>query len=661
MSRTLKAFWRLVNEAPLNPRRLHGSAAALGRLFRTFFWRPHRPSMLLILIAGSLAGSLAPFFYAWCGRFVADEIVQVHLLSKDVPAAAEVDPAWPDEHRNFALDEPRDRTSFRQQHAAAAGRSLHEKLALTGYLALLLLAVIAGDQLLAFLARERTVHVGQKVQFHLRHRLYEKLHALPMQYHDRHSPGYLMTHLFSDVNHVQQMVLMLFQGLPKHVVMIGVGVAVLFSVDVFLATLVIVALPTYVLSYRWFKRRLRVTHANLREREGRLNAQIANRISNFYLVKSYGRETHEALDFVRKGRKIVRDNLAVAVLSALFMVICGILSGVCMTAVLWIGALKMQSGALSLGTLLLFYTSAGFLFRPVSFLTGQVNVYHRVCAISQRLMRVVDEPVTLVDAEAPLPVPRHAPEIRFDAVTMRYDPKRPPALRDLSFSLPAGKSLCVMGPSGSGKTTLAKLACRIYDPSEGAVRLDGIDVRRFRLAALHRFAGFVTQEPVIFDGTIAANIRYGSEASEANAIVEAAQYAQIHDYIVRLPEQYETLTRERGLTLSGGQKQRVNLARTLLYDPRMIVLDDCTSSLDAETEAKLVRGFEDVLQGRTAILVSHRISVAMRCDYVLMLDDARAVQFGRPAELLETEGPFADLERQQARSAENEPLHLTDA
>jgi ATP-binding cassette subfamily B protein len=211
-----------------------------------------------------------------------------------------------------------------------------------------------------------------------------------------------------------------------------------------------------------------------------------------------------------------------------------------------------------------------------------------------------------------------------------------------------------MGPSGSGKTTLAKVLARLYDPSGGAVRFDGLDIREFPLADLRKYIGFVSQEPVVFRGTIADNIRYGSGQASMHNVVAAAQHAQIHEFIERLPSRYETITHERGLTLSGGQKQRVNLARALLYDPKVLVLDDCTSALDADTEAKLVRGFEQALRDRTVVLVSHRVSIALGCDLVLMLDKGKVVQFGPPDELAQMDGPFGDLYREQlsrARSA----------
>ena len=652
MRKRSRSFWKLVNEEPLNRDRLSTDARSLRRMFGRYFLRPYAGTVFLAVFLGAISGSLTPFFYAAAGRYVADDIVQVHLLAREHERTEPLDPTRPEEERRFVLGASGGGSgAWTERQDARPGRTIAEKMEMIAWLAVVLIAVTLLDHIVAYIGWERRIHVGQKAKFEMRRRLYEKLHALPMRYHDRNSTGSLMTNLFSDVGQSQEMAMQLAQHVPKHLLTMGVGLAILFSIDARLTLLVLLALPAYSVCYRWFRGRLRVMHSNLREREGMLNAQIANRLTNFYLVKSFVRETFEAIDFLRSGRRILRNSVSVGLLSTLFSVCCGIISGVCMAAVLWIGALKVRDGAMTLGTLLLFYGSAGFLFRPVAFLTAQAGMYHRLSAIARKIMRIIDEPVELTDPETPVERLKEAPEVRFENVTLNYGGGRQPALRDVSFTLPAGRSLCVMGPSGSGKTTLANLACRIYDPTEGAVRLDDADLREFRITDVREMIGFVSQEPVIFDGTIADNIRYGSERAGMDDMVSAAQSAQIHDYIIGLPDRYETLTRERGLTLSGGQKQRVNLARTLLYDPKLLVLDDCTSALDAETEARLVRGFETALEGRTAILVSHRISIALNCDYVCMLDEGRIVEFGPPQELLENDGPFAELHDQQTTEA----------
>jgi ABC-type multidrug transport system fused ATPase/permease subunit len=392
-------------------------------------------------------------------------------------------------------------------------------------------------------------------------------------------------------------------------------------------------------------------HENLREREGTLNGHIANRLANFQVVKSFVRESTESVDFLRQSRPIIRNYLAASVLGTGFSLVCGLISGTCTSLLLWMGTLAVRDGQLSLGDVVMFSAAATYLFSPISMLTGLTSMYQRMRAVAGKVMRVLDEPNQLVDSDDPTPIPQRPSEIRMDHVTLHYDPNRPAALNDVSFTLPAGKRLCIMGPSGSGKTTLAKLLARLYDPSTGTILFDSQDIRDFPLADLRKYTGFVSQEPVVFRGTIADNIRYGSGQASMNNVVAAAQHAQIHEFIERLPRRYETITHERGLTLSGGQKQRVNLARALLYNPHVLVLDDCTSALDADTEAKLVRGFEQALRDRTVVLVSHRVSIALGCDLVLMLDKGKVVQFGPPEELIQVDGPFGALYREQLSRA----------
>ena len=637
----------MINEPPLRPRRVQRDTRALRRLVSQYYLIPHWPKLLVAVLMGSLAG-LMVYAYAAAGRVIADDIVQVHLLAADRPAVEQLDPTLPGEQRRFGFDQPKARSVVGQLESKP-GRSGHEKLRLLLGLAVLLFVAECLRHLIHFIGHERQIYVGQAAVFRLRCHLHAKLMQLPLSYHDRHSPGRLLTHLFSDLQVVRIQSTNLIRSVPANLLAMIVGVVIVLVLDAKLAVLVLLALPTYAVVYRWFGKRLRVVNGNLREREGLLNAHIANRVSNFLLVKSFVRETGEAVDFLRQARPIVENNLAASFLNTSFAAVCGIITGLSMTAVLWLGVLRVRDGQMTLGQLLMFYTSAGYLFRPTATLTQLAGATHRLRTVAGRIMAVLDEPITPKDPVHPLPVPEQACQLRFEHVTMDYGDKRPPALKDVSFTLPAGKRLCVMGASGSGKTTLAKLVCRFYEATEGAVYFGGVDVRRFRVADLKRLVGYVAQEPVIFSGTISDNISYGSADTPHAAVTAAARYAQIHDFIELLPHRYRTLTYERGLTLSGGQKQRVSLARALAYDPQVLVLDDCTSALDAHTEAQLIDAFTDSLADRTVVLITHRSSIAMACDLVLMLDEGRVAELGPPQELLGQDGPFAELVREQGR------------
>ena len=646
----LKAFWRLIHEPYEGYETRAVNGYPLARLFRQYYLRPHWPRLLLILVLGSLTG-LVIYVYAGASRIVADDIVQIAIIESQ--AADPFDPSLPGEKRGFISAERHERTSLVRRLDDKPGKSTQEKLRLLGWLALVMIGVEVGRHLLLAIMFERTIHVTQDVQFRLRQNLHDKFHALPLHYHDAHSPGRLLTCLFSDMSVITHSLTQLIRALPPNVIGLLAGAVLVVWIDRFLGGIVLCCLPAYAVSYRWFSMRLRSVNRNLREREGRLNAMIADRVSNFQLVKSYGRESGEVRRFLGEAKQIVRRSLSSAVLSTAFAVVCTLITGVCTTGVLWLGALRVRDGQLTAGQLLMFYGAAGYLFMPVGFFTRWAGGIHRLRAVAAKVMHVLDEPISLTDPIDPLPAPASSCPIRFDNVTMRYEGTNRPALEGVDLDLPAGTKLCVMGPSGSGKSTLAKLAARLYDPTEGSVLIGDTDVRRFKITDLRELVGFVSQEPVVFRGTIADNIAYGQAKAAPGRVMAAAQYAQIHDFIEQLPEQYRTLTQERGLTLSGGQKQRVNLARVLMEDPRVLILDDCTSALDAETEAKLVDGFKTVLSGRTCILVSHRTSIALQCDLVLMLAQGRVVEFGPPQELLGAAGAFAAMVEESAAKARN--------
>ncbi len=658
MIAALTSLWRLIHQPLERHDQYHHDPTALRRLIRRYYVQHHWPTLLLVIVVGSTAG-MVMFAYAWLGQMVADDLIEVHLLAADEPEAHAVDPTRMGEYRLYSLDlENRYRNSWVDRLDAKPGRSIDEKMSLLWRIAGLMLLIELARHAAQAVVMERTIYIGGKVQYRLRQHLHDKLHELPLAYHDRHSPGRLMTHLFSDVGQFQGHVTDLLRSIPPSLLTMGFGLVLLLAIAPDLAMLVVVALPTYAVCYNWFRGRMKIVHENLRTREGMLNAHVANRVSSFQVIKSFGRETGEALQFLRQARVILRQHLGVSLLDTGFVVACGVISGSCTTLLLWFGTMRVRDGEMTLGTLLMFFAAAGYLFTPIATLTTLGSHLQRLRVVAGKVMRVLDEPITLDDPADPVMPPRKACEIRFDNVSLRYGADRTPALQGVTFTLPAGKRLAVMGPSGSGKSSLAKLACRLYDPTSGTIRFDGIDVRQFKIAALRRCVGFVAQEAVVFSGTIAENISYGSPAAGPRDVVASARYAQIHDFIEQLPQRYRTLTHERGLTLSGGQKQRVGLARSLLADTPVLILDDCTSALDAHTEARLLDGFAAALAHRTVILITHRVSIARACDYVLMLDDGILAEFGPPAELLLADGPFARLCHEQHQRGQTRPLQL---
>jgi|GEM_PF-200322 len=630
------------------------------RLFKRYYLGRHLWTVVATTILAATAGCFI-YGYTLAGRIIADDVVQIGLMNQDTPPGADLDPTLTTESRLFQLDEPRARTSITHRHDERPGKSREEKLKLLGWVALALVLMESLRHLIHWIVFDRTVYLTQKVQFRLRQHVHDKLNNLPLNYHDHHSPGRLLTHLFSDMNVISSTMTAFLRIIPEALLGIFLGLAIVLYLDFKLGLLVLLALPAYTVVYCWFAKYQRALNKDVREREGKLNAHIANRVSHFQVVKAYGRETTEAVSFLRRVRPILRENIGIALFGTAFNILCTIISTTCLAAVLWMSAIKLRNGEMTPGELLMFYGSVAHLFAPVGNLANQATVLHRVTAVAAKVMRVLDEPVTLTDPDNPTEPPMKAPEVRVENVTHRYSPEEPAVLEDINFSIPAGKRLCVMGPSGSGKTTLAKLICRFYDPTEGGIYFDGVDIRTYKLSALREVVGFVSQEPIVFSGTISDNIRYGTQQADEREIIRSAQYAQIHEHIEQLPAKYRTLTQERGLTLSGGQKQRVNLARTLMQNNRFLVLDDCTSALDADTEARLIDALKTVLHERTALLVSHRVSVAMSCDLVLMLENGRVVEYGPPRELINADGAFAAVHNKQLEKAKQAEMDAVAA
>lgn len=630
----------------------YSSSGAASRIFKRYIFSRHPWLVASVVLFASLLG-MHVYVYPAVGRYIADEIVQIDLMSltnrtQPLPSVHTSEKTNPMMHQGN-----RYRDSWTSRLDAKPGLSTEQKL---HRLLLLIIAVVLWEitrHLMATHLFFATARLTQEAIFHLRNHIHEKLHQLSQPYHDAHSPGRLLTHLFSDMQALTHCFTMLMRHIPNGTAGIIAGTIITFTIDWRLALMVICALPAYGVVYRYFSTRMKYVNRDIRERQGRLAGHIANRISLFHVTKAFSREIRESLTLARRTKPLLQRQVVSGMLNTALAVVCGIISGTATTMVLWISAQQCLNGTMTAGELLMFYGTAANMFQPITMLINEVATLQRLEAVSAKIVRVMDEPIAIDDPNEPLNVPTEACEIRFDHLTFQYPNTPSPALTDLNFTVPAGAKVCIMGPSGSGKSTLAKLVARFYDPPEGAILINGQNLKRFKLTDLRNLIRYVHQEPIVFSGTIGDNIRYGSEDADQQTVIRSAQHVLIHDFINTLPAKYRSLTHERGLTLSGGQKQRVNLARALVSNPRVLVLDDCTSALDADTEAKLIENLGTVLADRTALLVSHRVSVALSCDIVMMLEDGSVKQIGEPDKLITQPGPFRELYEQQLARAQH--------
>ena len=600
--------------------------------------RPYWFRMILAIVVTCIM-SLYPFILGYLGKVMVDDVLQVGKVEK-------VKKTLPKDSWEIRKGSPPKRISPPIQPEFRK-KSQSEKLY---WLKLLVLAYI-GLRLffagLSWLYRYTMVFVGQRIVYHMRRQLHAKLQSLQMTFFDRQQTGKLMARVLDDVESVQDSVTGLFVGLFHNSARLIVGALILLQIDWSLGLIALGTLPFYALSYHFFKRRVRENSRLLRAKNAEVYGVATERINGIRVVQSFIQERFEVRQFFHKIAEFLRLRLRHSLLNVSTRSIGTLISGIGTALILYFGALEVKSGSLSLGLLLYFYSSVSFIFMPVVELTDMNVRLQWVLVIIGRIFEVLDESITIRDSEDALRLDRIRGDVRFVRVSLKYEGATNYALRDINFHIPPGTSVSIVGPSGSGKSSLINLLLRLYDPTEGAIYLDGYDIKDIKLSSLRDHIGVVLQEPILFSGTISENISYGRSDAKPRQIMDAAKIAEIHDFIYGLPEKYETGVGERGENLSGGQKQRLAFAMAILTDPNILVLDDSTSALDAQTEARIQQTLERIMAGRTSFVITHRASTAMRTDLILVLNQGRLVEMGSHEELILTGGIYSRMFEQQ--------------
>jgi ATP-binding cassette subfamily B protein len=376
------------------------------------------------------------------------------------------------------------------------------------------------------------------------------------------------------------------------------------------------------------------------------------------MVRAYAQESRESAGFGALNREYVEGNRRLALWSTAFHPTLQALVGVGFVTVLFYGGLLVRRGEITVGGFVSFNLFLGKLVWPMIAIGWVINLLQRGSASYQRIREILDTVPAIRDRETsssrPRPPAQPRGELRFEALRFQYAERDRPALEDVSFTVPAGGVVAVVGRTGSGKSSLLALLPRLFDPPEGSVFIDDVDVRHWPLARLRQTIGTVPQETFLFSATVAENIAYGRPRATREEIGRAAEAAGLSDDLARFPRGLDTVVGERGVTLSGGQKQRLALARALLRDPRVLLLDDALSAVDTQTESKILSGFRDAVRGRTVLLVSHRVNAARQADSIVVLDGGLLVEQGRHEELVARGGVYAELDRLQALEEELE-------
>ena len=493
--------------------------------------------------------------------------------------------------------------------------------------------------------------VGQRIVFRIRLDLHQKVQKLQMTFFDRQQTGKIMSRILDDVQLLQGEVTTTFVSTIGHVAKILIGIVVLLSINVKLAVFALLALPLYVITYKFFKKGISVTFTRMRETYANTYGLFEERVRGIRVVYSFVREQGERRRFYNRLATIFRLAIKSSMLNTGLGATCSVISAIASALIFYWGALMVRDGSITVGELIYFNMSLGNLFMPLVALTNVNAVIQQMMVVISRVFEVLDEELLIQDRPGAVSLDKIRGRVMFRDVWFRYNDLADNVIKGLDFEVKSGTSVAVVGPSGGGKSTLLNLLLRLYEPTEGKILLDDYDLVDIKISSIRKHVSMVPQEPVLFSGTIAENIVYGRDGATPDQIMLASQRAELHDYVMTLPEKYEARVEERGSNLSGGQKQRLAFAMALLTDPSILILDDTTSALDAKTEARIQVTLDKILKGRTTFVITHRISTAMRADRILVLDTGMMDGWGTHEELLAQGGVYRELYDQQSGTA----------
>jgi ABC-type multidrug transport system fused ATPase/permease subunit len=504
------------------------------------------------------------------------------------------------------------------------------------YLAINAAAWVLQTTLVRGLAR-----VGQDVVLGLRGDLFDHLTTLSLRYFSQQKAGWIIARLTSDVDALSDV---LSQGLTTLVVntlTLLAAVIGLFVLDWRLGLVALVILPPTLVLTRWFQVRSHAAFLRVRETIAAMTAQIAESVAGMAVIQAFNRERAFLAEFDQANDANRRTNTHAQYLNSLFFPGIELLGSVAMVSLLWVGGRMLSHGSLTIGTLVSSVFVLNLVFQPLQELSDLYGQVQSAGAAMEKISTVLDEEPEIKDARDAVPAPRIDGDLRIDHVTFAYG--RDPVLHSLDIQIPAGGCLALVGESGGGKSTTAKLVGRFYDPDEGAIRVDGRDLRTLELRSYRRQLGVVLQDPFLFAGTIADNIRFARPEATDEEVADVARAVGVERIARRFPEGLQHEVREGGSGLSAGERQLISIARALLADPRILIFDEATSNIDRPAEIMIERALDRLLRDRTSIIIAHRLATVRRADQILVIEHGRIAQAGTFDDLMATDGPFRRL------------------
>jgi ATP-binding cassette subfamily B multidrug efflux pump len=525
---------------------------------------------------------------------------------------------------------------------------------------LIYLLVLIFDFLAQYVQIRIMQRVGQQTMYDMRREIFGHMQRLPMSYFDRNPVGRLVTRVTTDVDALNDLFAAGVVTMINDFFLLAVMVGVLLYINWRLALAALAVLPLILVVTLVFRKYVRDANRRIRTAIARINSFLQEYISGMSIVQIFNRERKAQEEFERRNRENMKAWRDAILAFALFYPAVEILSVFAIALIFWVGGLRVFSNVLTLGVLVAFMQYAQRFFRPIQDLSEKFNILQSAMAASERIFKLLDEPVTIASDPHAIPLDHPRGEIEFRNVWFSYRNTEQPAeedwiLRDVSFRVEPGQTIAIVGHTGAGKTTLISLLLRFYDVQRGQILLDGKDIRTIELQDLRRQFGIVLQDPFLFSGTIETNIRLGTPNIDRRTVERAVDEIGLGEFIRSLPEGVGTSVNERGSTLSVGQRQLINFARALAHNPRFLILDEATSSVDTKTELQIREALDRLLSGRTALVIAHRLSTIQHADRILVFHKGRLREQGAHQELLAQRGIYYRLYQLQYKEQE---LHL---
>jgi ATP-binding cassette, subfamily B, bacterial len=576
--------------------------------------KPHTQGLALGLLA-AIGEAIASLLEPWPLKIVLDNVVRSHRSN-----------GW-----LFRLVEH------------FAGQS---KIAILEFAIAAVLFIALLDAVCSYAEKYLTTSVGQWITHDLRRTLYSHIQRLSLAYHDRKQTGDLISRVTSDIDAIQSFIASSLLGsVINCITLVGMLGVMLYMNWRFTLIALSVAPPLFFIVYS-YTRRIKKASREVRKKEGEIVSLVQEVFSSMRVVKAFAREDYEQRRLEEESLESVEIALRARSLKAKLAPLVELIvaAGTCL--VLWFGAQMVLAGALSVGSLVVFILYLGKMYKPMQALSKMTDVYSKAAVGYERIQEVLATDGQLRDLRGARRAWRFRGEIEFEHVDFSYQPGTP-VLKDINLSIQPGQVAALVGPTGAGKTTIISLIARFYDPTSGAVKIDRTDVRQFRQKSLRGQISFVLQDTLLFHAPVWQNIAYGKPEASRAEILRAAEAANAHEFVERLPEGYNTMVGERGVTLSGGQRQRIAIARALIRNTPILILDEPSSDLDAASEKLVFEALDRLMEGKTSIVIAHRLSTVRRAEIIYVVQDGRIVEQGKHAELLASCGLYAELYRIQ--------------